>query len=135
MSLCHDLTAAADVDRCVALREEAVTIAPPGSIDAALAAALRWDEWAAGHGRWPEAAAAYRHGLDALTRQIKRQEQRAEKVSRLGDALGLPAAAAHAHTHAGELRGAVAALDGGRAMLLTDALAQRRVIAHAPGMT
>jgi hypothetical protein len=108
--------------------EQGLAVSP----EQALAAALRWGEWAAGHGRWPEAAAAYRHGLAALTRQIKRQEQRADKVSRLGDALGLPAAAAHAHTHAGELRGAVAALDGGRAMLLTDALAQRRLIAHAP---
>lgn len=99
----------------------------------ALAAALRWGSWAAGHGRWPEAAAVYRVGLVALTRQIARQERRSDKESWLGDAAGLPESATVAHTRSGDLVGAVTTLDSGRAMLLTDALVQRRVITHAPG--
>ena len=98
----------------------------------ALAAALRWGTWAAGEGRWPEAAGAYRDGLAVLTRQIARQERRSDKESWLGDAAGLPESAAVAHTRSGDLLGAVATLDSGRAMLLTDALFQRPVTAHAP---
>ena len=106
--------------------EQGVDVLP----EQALAAALRWGRWAAGRENWPEAASAYRLGLAALTRQIGRQEQRTDKESWLGDAAGLPASAALAHARAGDLPGAAVALDSGRAMLLTDALLQRPVVAH-----
>jgi hypothetical protein len=98
----------------------------------ALAAAVRWGEWEAAHGCWAEAATAYQSGLRALTRQISRQDRRADKESWLGDAAGLPAAAALACVRAGDPTGAVTVLDGGRAMLLSDALGPRRLVTHAP---
>ncbi len=108
--------------------EQGVDVLP----EQALAAALRWGGWAAKLEQWSEAATTYRFGLAALTRQIARQEQRSDKESWLGDAAGLPASAAVAHTRVGDLAGAVTMLDSGRAMLLTDALRRRPVVTHPP---
>jgi tetratricopeptide (TPR) repeat protein len=93
--------------------------ASPGD---ALAAARNWSEWAARRQAWSEAVEAYSIGEQAAEQLFRTQLVRAHKESWLRDADGLAAVGALAHAARAELRGAVLALELGRARLYAERL-------------
>jgi hypothetical protein len=96
-----------------------------------LGAVMRWGDWEAQRTCWAPAAAAYEHGLAVLIQLVGRQRLRADQQSWLVDALGLATRAGYAHVRAGAPVAAVTALEHGRAVLLADALRQRRLTTHS----
>ncbi len=91
----------------------------------ALRAARNWGRWAAGRAIWDEAAEAYNYGMGAAEALFQAQVLRAERRTWLVAVRGLHAAAGYARAQIGELRGAAAALELGRARLLGLSLARR----------
>ena len=92
----------------------------------AILAAANWGNWELQRHAWPEAITAYGYGLTALNRLLRAQAARTGKESWLRDASRMPAAAAYARARVGDLRGAIAVLEAGRARLLAEALEQNR---------
>lgn len=91
-----------------------------------LAAADQWRQWAAARRAWPEAAEAGGYGLDAMRGLFQAQLLRPAKETWLGSAQGLPAETAVVRARAGDARDAALALEGGRALLLSEALERDR---------
>ena len=85
-----------------------------------------WSQWAAVRGAWREAAEACGYALTATERLFHTQLARQHKETWLREAIGLPARAAYALGRAGDLSGAVVALESGRAMLLSETLERDR---------
>ncbi len=85
-----------------------------------------WSQWATYRGAWQEAAEACGYALTATERLFHTQLARRYKETWLSEAIGLPARAAYALGQAGDLSGAVVALEGGRAMLLSETLERDR---------
>jgi tetratricopeptide (TPR) repeat protein len=112
----NDRAAAQDAYR-LATRDQIE--ASPGD---ALAAARNWSEWAARRQAWSEAVEGYSIGEQAAERLFRTQLVRAHKVSWLRDADGLAVVGALAHAARAELRGAVLALELGRARLYAERL-------------
>lgn len=88
----------------------------------ALGAALRWGDWESWRGCWGEAVEPYLAALDATAALVARQRHRLDKESWLVDARTVPALAALALRRSQDPRGAVVALERGRAALLVEAL-------------
>jgi tetratricopeptide (TPR) repeat protein len=114
-----------DVASARAAYRRAIGLGRESLPEQALAGAMRWGAWEAGHGWWATAAEAYEQGLAALRRLVADQDLRGDKESWLADAQGLPAAAGDACVRAGDLRRAVTMLEDGRAVLLAESLARR----------
>ena len=76
---------------------------------------------------WGEAAGAYELALVAFERLLARQLLRSHKEAWLTTAKGVAAGAAMAQARTGDLHAATRALERGRALLMSDALAQDRV--------
>ncbi len=106
---------------------EAVRDGLVASLEWALAAALRWGDWASRRASWTEAAQAYGHALDAVQRLFREQLLREHKEAWLEQAQGLPGAAAFALVRAGRPGEAVEALERGRGLLLSEVLDQDRI--------
>lgn len=87
-----------------------------------LAAANVWGSWAAERAQWAEAADAYRSGMKALRLLLGRQTTRADKEEYLRGTQRIAVGLAHARTMLGKLKGAVVALERGRAVLLAEQL-------------
>ena len=85
-----------------------------------------WSQWATYRGAWREAAEAADYALKATERLFRTQLARQYKETWLSEAIGLPARAAYARGQAGDLSSAVLALEGGRAMLLSESLERDR---------
>ena len=85
-----------------------------------------WSQWATYRRAWREAAEACGYALTATERLFHTQLARQHKETWLSEAIGLPARAAYALGQAGDLSGAVVALEGGRAMLLSETLERDR---------
>jgi hypothetical protein len=96
-------------------------------VEAVLAAADNWQQWAAQRRAWREMREACDAGLRAAALLHRTQLLRDHQLAWLRAADGLAAAAALARSHTGDLPGAVTALEGGRALLLADALRRDRV--------
>jgi hypothetical protein len=124
-----DLTgSSSDLDSARSTYQRSVAAGRDSLPEQALGAAIRWGDWESRNRRWAEALDAYALGLDALRQVVAGQQMRADKESWLGDARGLPAAAGLAGARAGALQRAVVMMEDGRAVLLAEALAQRRFV-------
>ena len=93
---------------------------------AAVAAARNWGAAAARREDWPEAAHAFLSGLRLVFALVDAQTVRRHQEGWLRDARQLPAEAARALARLGRHDQAVAALDAGRAVLLTGAIGHAR---------
>jgi tetratricopeptide (TPR) repeat protein len=94
-------------------------LAPPRALDAALA----WRRLALdGVAVWPDVAAASDAALATLRQVLRSQVLRADKETWLRTTVDLMASAGLAHAALGELEAAVLALEGGRGLLLVEAL-------------
>lgn len=99
--------------------ELASVMSPPQALDAALA----WHRLAVDTDPdWDEAAAAADAAVAALRVLVAGQLPRGDKETWLRTSTGIAAAAARAHCAAGQLPEAVAALEAGRGLLLSEAL-------------
>ncbi|MGH4009936.1 MAG: hypothetical protein ACRDTH_17585 [Pseudonocardiaceae bacterium] len=96
-------------------------------LEAVLAAARNWQQWAAGRRAWLEMEEACDAGLRAAALLHRIQLIRDHQLAWLRAADGLAVGAALARSHTGDLPGAVTALEGGRALLLADALQRDRI--------
>jgi tetratricopeptide (TPR) repeat protein len=94
--------------------------------EAALSNASDWGAWASRRMAWAEAAGAYESAWVAIERLVAGQLLRSHKEAWLATATGVAADAALAHARTGEQQAAARALERGRALLLSDALAQGR---------
>ena len=81
-----------------------------------------WAAWAVSRQSWAEANQAASYGLAAMHRLYRAQLRRGEKEIWLREAVGISSLAAYAATATGDLRGAVAAFEGGRALILSEIL-------------
>jgi hypothetical protein len=91
-----------------------------------LLAARNWGRWAIEQEAWSDASSAYRNGLQASDRLFQIQLLRTDKEVWLRSMRGLHAAAAYAMAKAGDITGAAAAMEAGRARLLSQALERDR---------
>ena len=82
--------------------------------------------WALGRKAWAEAVQAYRYGFAASERLIAVQLLRGQKEAWLREVQGLPGRGAYVLAKTSDLRGAVVALEAGRARLLAEALEESR---------
>jgi len=89
-------------------------------------AAKEWAEFAELAGAWLEAGEAYQHGLDALQLLTRVQLLRDNKEIPLRQARGMAARAAFALARSGRAQEAVAALETGRTVLLSEVLERDR---------
>ena len=116
-----------DLDRARAAYRNACAHGLERAYEWALAAAQRWGTWAAQREAWDESVEAAGAGLDALERLFDSQITREDKEAWLRTASGLPSRAAYAYAKIGDVHAAVVALERGRAVLLSEALARDRV--------
>ena len=93
---------------------------------AAVSAARNWGASASAWQDWPQAAEAYLRGLALLWGLVQSQHVRRHREGWLRDARELPVGAAYALAQVGRFDTAVAALDAGRAVLLTGTVHRRR---------
>jgi hypothetical protein len=91
-----------------------------------IASALHWGAWASERGAWAEASEAYGFGGILMWRLSLSQLLRWEKEVWLGRSKRLPGLGAHAFAMADDPQGAVEAIEGGRALLLSEALERDR---------
>lgn len=93
--------------------------AAPGN---ALELSQMWADWAMTRQAWDEAADAARYGLEAMRHLFRAQLGRSEKETWLRKATELTPLAAYAAAAAGNVRGAVATFESGRALILSEIL-------------
>jgi tetratricopeptide (TPR) repeat protein len=86
-----------------------------------------WGAWALGAGHWPEAAAAFAASSAARRELLGAQGRRAHGERWLGRATEVAVGEAYARSRARDHRQAVAALDGGRALTLSEQLEARAI--------
>jgi tetratricopeptide (TPR) repeat protein len=113
-----------DLERAIAMHREAATLALRNAPTGAVQLARNWGARAGERGAWAEAAEAYDLAIEAVARLVAAQTGRVEQEDWLAAARGLPAAAADALVRSDDLKGAIAALERGRTVLLSRALAQ-----------
>jgi hypothetical protein len=87
-----------------------------------MAAATNWGTWATERGQWEDAARAFQYGIDALDGLFSIQLLLDNKEIWLREARDLSPRAAFARIHLDDHKGAVAALERGRARMLSEAL-------------
>jgi hypothetical protein len=97
------------------------------NLPAALRGAASWGAMAMKAGAWDQASEAYGIGMLAMRVLFATQLLRIHKETWLREAVDLSAAAASAYARCADTRGAVIALEGGRAVLLSEALELDRV--------
>ena len=88
----------------------------------AIGSAGNWGTWAAARESFAEAAEAFGYGLQALEQLFRAQATRRHKETWLRDAQGMAVLAAFCRARTGDAAGAAAALERGRALLLSEAL-------------
>ena len=88
----------------------------------AIGSAGNWGTWAVARESLAEAAEALGYGLQALEQLFRAQVTRRHKETWLRDAQGIAVLAASCRARTGDAAGAVAALERGRALLLSEAL-------------
>lgn len=123
----HELGGHADADRR-RVREayrRACSEGAATSRAAVLEASTNWGRWASRHDDWTEAVTAYRHGAAVLADLFAGQALREHKESWLRAAVGLSANAGYAFARVRDLPAAVLAVETGRALLMSEAMAGR----------
>ena len=100
------------------------------SVAVGLNSAMRWGQWAFDRRDWPEAARAFGHANRAAQLLFEAQLVRASKEHSLERVQGLAADTAFALTQTGNAEGAVVALEGGLARILSQALDRGRIELH-----
>ena len=88
----------------------------------AIGSAGNWGTWAAARKSFAEAAEAFGYGLQALEQLFRAQATRQHKETWLRDAQGTAVLLAYSLARTGDATGASAALERGRALLLSEAL-------------
>jgi hypothetical protein len=88
----------------------------------AIGSAGNWGTWAAARESFAEAAEAFGYGLQALEQLFRAQATRRHKETWLRDAEGIAVLVAFCRARTGDAAGAAAALERGRALLLSEAL-------------
>jgi tetratricopeptide (TPR) repeat protein len=105
---------------------ESYRLACSAGVDAApghvLDISRNWSAWAIDRQSWAEATEAAEYGLGAMRHLFRSQLGRAEKEAWLRKAVEMPPLAAYAAAAEGELHDAVAALESGRALILSEVL-------------
>jgi CHAT domain-containing protein/tetratricopeptide (TPR) repeat protein len=123
----HQLTGdGSDLNRGIAAYQRACVSGLDGAVGWALQAASSWSEWAFQRRSWAEAASAGEYGLTTMDRVLRVQLVREHKEIWIRAAEGIPARTAYALAEADRLQDAVAALERGRALLLSEALERDR---------
>jgi CHAT domain-containing protein/tetratricopeptide (TPR) repeat protein len=92
----------------------------------AIGSARSWGTWAASRESFPEAAEAWSYGLEAMEQLFRGQVTRLHKETWLRDAQGMSVQAAYALARTCDPAGACAALERGRALLLSETLQRDR---------
>lgn len=92
----------------------------------AIGSARSWGTWAASQESFPEAAEAWSYGLQAMEQLFRGQVTRLHKETWLRDAQGMSVQAAYALARTCDSAGACAALERGRALLLSETLQRDR---------
>ena len=92
----------------------------------AIGSARSWGTWAASQESFPEAAEAWSYGLQAMEQLFRGQVTRLHKETWLRDAQGMSVQAAYALARTCDPAGACAALERGRALLLSETLQRDR---------
>ena len=123
---CGDATTGAMVDAASDAYRSAIRSGLDGSLEWALASARRWGDWARHREAWSEACEAYSAALDVSRRLFRVQLLREEKETWLSETQGVPAEAAYALVQTKRLDEAVAALESGSALLLSESLDRDR---------
>jgi tetratricopeptide (TPR) repeat protein len=113
---------AADVEAVRARYRHACETGLDERLEAALASASAWGDWALEREAWTEATEAYAYGLTAIERGIRAQLGRSGVETWLRQGQRVPASAAFALARAGRLEEAVETIERGRARLLSEAL-------------
>ena len=101
---------------------KAVSWSAGTSFDTQFRAAWDWGGRAVALSAWSDAAEAYSAALSAMRMLFDTSLLVADRERLAADAFGVPTRAAYALSKIGDARGAVCALEYGRALLLTDAL-------------
>jgi hypothetical protein len=114
--------AQADIDAARVSFRAACALGLAAAPEMALAAAVNWTAWEIQGQSWAQAVAADGYALRAAEALHRSQQQRADRETWLLASRGLAPDAAYAAARGGDVRGAVARLERGRAILLADEL-------------
>jgi tetratricopeptide (TPR) repeat protein len=112
----------ADLDAAVDTLRRCCALALDVDVESALSTGRTWGDWAAGRGAWREALEAYGIAVDAAERAFRAQLLRREKETWLREGGNLGVRAAQAAATTGNTVAAVAFLERGRALLLSEVL-------------
>ena len=115
-----------DRDRAVGLYRDGIRVARVTAPEDALRLTRAWGSWAGERQAWSEASDALASGIEVMHGLVSSQLLRSGKESWLREASGLPVRAAYARARAGDAGGAVADLESGRAVILSEALDLQR---------
>ena len=121
-SLARRTATASDVDAARTTFREACELGLAAAPEMALSAAADWATWEVSRQDWEQAVIADRYALRAAEALHRSQQGRSDRETWLMASRGLAADAAYAAVQEGDLPGAVARLERGRAILLADAL-------------
>ena len=111
-----------DRDRAIELYRDGMGVAGATAPETALLVSRAWSGWAEEREAWTEASEALTSGIEVMHDLVSSTLLRPGKESWLREARRLPVRAAYARVRAGDARGAVTDLEGGRALLLSEAL-------------
>ncbi len=125
----------ADLERATSVYEMASKEGLKMAVEAGLHSARDWGNWASDRGAWQEAVRAYGYAAQASEWLFRIQMVRRNKEVWLRETQGLPARSAYALAKTSDLRGAVVALERGRAQLLSETLERDRVDLEALRLT
>jgi tetratricopeptide (TPR) repeat protein len=115
-----------DLERAASLFRDSTARNLAVRLESGLHTAQLWGSWAAERLNWPEAAEAYKLGLEATERLFQVQLVRGHKEAWLREVGQLFHSAAYALLEAGDPADAVTALELGRARLLSEAIERER---------
>jgi hypothetical protein len=116
------LAGGTDAERARQAYRSATSAALERLPEQAIGSAGNWGTWAAARESFAEAAGAFGYGLQALEQLFRAQATRRHKEIWLRDAQGMAVLAAFCRARTGDAAGAAAALERGRALLLSEAL-------------
>jgi len=115
-----------DLEEAIGIYQEAAQSGMLVAPNHGLIAARNWGNWALERQSWSEASQAYALGLQAVELLFTTQFDRPSKEAWLKEFHGMPANTAYALARLGQLDQALAAIESGRARLLSEALKRSR---------
>ncbi|OQW90745.1 MAG: hypothetical protein BWK78_06290 [Thiotrichaceae bacterium IS1] len=118
--------AVVDLDAGIQCFQQAAQRGLEMAMEVVLGSASNWLHWAFGRQSWPEVTQAHSYAYKAGQRLLKVQLLRTHKESWLKEMQGLASQAAYAFTKLNQPKEAVVTLEGGIAILLSEALQRDR---------